>query len=76
MQYFFEIIYFIHFADKPNLTKMTKTIMVVGPTGSGKSTLLEGMVNYILGVSWDDDARFKLVDLKGSEKRKRNNQVT
>ena len=76
MQYFFETIYLIHFADKPNLTKMTKTIMVVGPTGSGKSTLLEGMVNYILGVSWDDDARFKLVDLKGSEKRKQNNQVT
>lgn len=61
--------------DKPNLTKMQKTIMVVGPTGSGKSTLIEGIVNYVLGVSWDDDCRFKLIDLKGDEKVKKNDQT-
>ncbi|XP_068423959.1 uncharacterized protein [Clinocottus analis] len=39
-----------------------RTIMVLGATGAGKSTLINGMINYILGVKWDDKFRFKLVD--------------
>uniref|UniRef100_A0A8C4TJF6 AIG1-type G domain-containing protein n=1 Tax=Erpetoichthys calabaricus TaxID=27687 RepID=A0A8C4TJF6_ERPCA len=41
--------------------KPGKTLMVLGATGSGKSTLINGMVNYILGVQWTDDFRFKLI---------------
>ncbi|XP_051781755.1 uncharacterized protein LOC114644948 isoform X10 [Erpetoichthys calabaricus] len=41
--------------------KPSKTIMVLGATGSGKSTLINGMVNFILGVQWGDDFRFKLI---------------
>jgi hypothetical protein len=38
-----------------------KVIILMGATGCGKSTLINGMVNYILGVKWDDPFRFKCV---------------
>ncbi|XP_072115056.1 uncharacterized protein [Mobula birostris] len=47
---------------KPNTKHRMKTIMVLGATGSGKTTLINGMINYILGVKWKDDFRYKLID--------------
>ena len=48
-----------------------KTIMVVGATGVGKSTLLDGLINFQLGVAWNETTRFKLISLTPEEEEKR-----
>lgn len=48
--------------------------MLVGATGSGKSTLVDGIVNYVMGVSFDDPYRFTLIQLE-KEENKMENQV-
>jgi septin family protein len=49
---------------EPNLCEYipSKTILVIGATGSGKTTWINAMINYVLGVEWDDPFRFKLVE--------------
>lgn len=55
-----------------------KVLMVVGATGAGKTTLINGMVNYILGVQWKDDFRYKLVieDDKVSQANSQTKDIT
>ena len=38
-----------------------KVLLLVGPPGTGKTTLINAIVNYVLGVEWRDNFRFKLV---------------
>ena len=42
----------------------SKTIIVLGQTGSGKTTLLNSLANYILGVKFEDDFRYVIIDEK------------
>ncbi|XP_031146921.2 uncharacterized protein LOC116044003 isoform X1 [Sander lucioperca] len=42
--------------------RQNRTIMLFGVTGSGKSTLINAVINYIVGVEWKDNFRFKLID--------------
>lgn len=52
-----------------------KTIMLVGATGSGKSTLVDGIVNYVLGVQFNDPVRFTLVQLEEEENNKKSQVI-
>ncbi|KAK8735621.1 hypothetical protein OTU49_005472 [Cherax quadricarinatus] len=46
---------------KQKIGSEEKVILLVGATGSGKTTLINGIINYIFGVNWKDDFRFKLI---------------
>ncbi|XP_029441924.1 uncharacterized protein LOC115081641 [Rhinatrema bivittatum] len=57
------------------VSRKNKVIMMVGATGSGKTTLINGLVNYVLGVEWEDNFRFKLIN-EGSSKSQAESQTS
>ncbi|XP_041666076.1 uncharacterized protein LOC121524682 [Cheilinus undulatus] len=47
---------------KKDPNKENKTILLVGETKTGKSTLINTFVNYAMGVEWEDDVWFNIVE--------------
>ena len=58
----------------PEQVKKAIKIMVVAQTGSGKTTLLNSFINYLLGIKFEDNFRYKIIHEDFSPFR--NNQIS
>lgn len=54
---------------------MNKTILLVGETGTGKTSVINTLINYLLGIKWEDNVWFDIteeVEVKLSETKTTN----
>ncbi|XP_031427163.1 uncharacterized protein LOC105907379 [Clupea harengus] len=59
-------------------SRTTKTILMIGETGTGKTTLINTMVNFMLGVGWEDIVWFQIMeeDKKKSQAESQTSAIT
>ncbi|KAL0970651.1 hypothetical protein UPYG_G00245110 [Umbra pygmaea] len=43
-------------------SKDNRTVLMVGMNGAGKTTLINAIVNYVMGVEWEDKVWFEIVE--------------
>ena len=60
----------------PEQVKKAIKIMVVGQTGSGKTTLLNSFINYLLGIQFEDNFRYKIIHEDFGPNRKQDESQT
>ena len=48
--------------EKKEDKTVERVIMLFGESGSGKTAIINAFINYILGVQWTDEIRFKLIE--------------
>ncbi len=64
--------YGIKDTNKPN-----KIILLVGETGTGKTTLINTMVNYILGVKFEDEEWYEITEeAAGDQSESQTSEIT
>lgn len=47
-----------------------KTLVVMGGTGTGKTTLLNSYINYLMGIQYTDEFRYRLIDESNQERQR------
>ena len=71
MTYFKVIMFsFIGTATSDRGARDRKVIVLVGASGTGKTTCIDALMNYLLGVKFEDKYRVRLVSLKEEELQK------
>ena len=49
--------------------KNSIVLMVVGQTGSGKTTLLNAYINYLMGINYEDNFRYVIINEEFNKKQ-------